>query len=71
MGSNFARKEGRWTVLEYLISNFYTWQASEAAQERGELPEDFFFSPFLMMRPESKPSEYLFDTLDADARHCE
>ncbi|TDU67854.1 DUF2726 domain-containing protein [Streptomyces sp. KS 21] len=68
VGSNFARREGRWTVLEYLISTFYTWQASEAAQERGELPEDFFFSPFLMMRPENKPGEYLFDTLDADAR---
>ncbi|MFI1063864.1 DUF2726 domain-containing protein [Streptomyces spororaveus] len=68
VGSDFARKEGRWTVLEYLISNFYTWQASEAAQERGELPDDFFFSPFLMLRPEIKPGEYLFDTLDADAR---
>ncbi|MFZ3497190.1 DUF2726 domain-containing protein [Streptomyces sp. 5.8] len=68
VGSHFAQKEGRWTVLEYLISNFYTWRASEAAQERGELPDDFFFSPFLMLRPETKPGEYLFDTLDADAR---
>lgn len=66
VGSDFARTEGRWRVLDYLIAAFYRSEAFYRAQRDGEIPMDepFYMGSFLA---HDQDGLLTFDTLDIRA----
>ena len=64
--SDLTRREGRWTVLTYLVDAFYMAEAFYEAQERGAIPwdEPFVVSSSIAFDAEGGPT---FNSLDAKA----
>lgn len=66
IGSDFARVEGRWRVLDYLIAAYYRSEAFYKMQLDGSIPPDepFYMGSFLVRDERGRLS---FDGLDMPA----
>ena len=64
--NHFARKEGKWRVLTYILSMHETGKAFYEAQESGSIPEDEIFIHNLIIDT-SDPDRPMLTGLDTEA----
>lgn len=65
--NHFARKEGRWQVLEYILWAHEMSKAFCAAQKAGYVPYDEPFDPHFFLLPTKDPDQYEFSGLSQRA----
>lgn len=68
INSEFGRKEGKRTLLEYLCDAFYKSVAFEDAQARGAIPQDEPFNHASFIEHDPETGGFYFGTLDARPR---
>lgn len=75
IASDFTRREGRWTVLTYLVDAFYVAEAFYEAQARGSIPwdEPFHAVSFVVTGPDGGRAWNSLDAraLEALRRHAD
>lgn len=68
VGSDFARKEGRIVLLDYLCEAYYRSVAFEAAQEAGQSPPDEPFIRWAFIETDARSGHISLSGLDMNAR---